>query len=306
MRITNALVTQRLIAGVTGNSAKLQEAQERVTTGLKVKKMSDDPTSGSAIMLTSSALRAVTQFKRNTAALGTELDAEDSALGQVGDVLTRAKELAVGASGANANAASRAATALEVKSLIGQIIQVGNTRLGDGFLFGGSNSMNAAPFDQNQTGQLPAYVAIPAGGTTPLLPQGSRPVEISAAQTMPGAHDGDTVFVQSGVLTSLQALYDGLVANDPAAISTSEAKIDEAMDHTQALVGDVGARRNRVDAASASLDVLEANLQTKKSDLSEVDMEQAITEMVARQTAYQAAMLASSKVMGLSLTDYLR
>ena len=35
-------------------------------------------------------------------------------------------------------------------------------------------------------------------------------------------------------------------------------------------------------------------------------MEKAITEMVARQTAYQAAMLASSRVMGLSLTEYLR
>jgi flagellar hook-associated protein 3 FlgL len=306
MRISNALVTQHLIAGVTSNGSKLQEAQERVTTGLKVQKMSDDPTSGGAIMLTSSALRGITQFKRNTSALGTELDAEDSALGQVGDVLTRAKELAVGASGANANAASRAATALEVKSLIGQIIQVGNTKLGDGFLFGGSNSMDAAPFDQNQTGQLPAYVTVPAGASAPRLPQGSRSVEISAAQTMPGAHDGDTVFVQSGVLSSLQSLYDGLVANDPAAISASEGQLDDAMNKTQALVGDVGARRNRVDAATASLEVMEANLQSKKSDLSEVDMEQAITQMMARYTAYQAAMMASSKVMGLSLTDYLR
>ncbi len=306
MRITNALVTQHLIAGVTGNSAKLQEAQERVTTGLKVRKMSDDPTSGSAIMLTSSALRGIEQFKRNTSAVGTELDAEDTALSQVGDVLTRAKELAVGASGANANAASRAATALEVKNLIGQIIQVGNTKLGDAFLFGGTNSMDTAPFDQNQTAQSPAYLTIPAGASAPRLPQGTREVEISAAQTMPGAHDGDTVFVQSGVLTSLQSLYDGLVANDPSAIEASEGQLDDAMSKTQALVGDVGARRNRADAASASLDVMEANLQTKKSDLSEVDMEQAITEMVARQTAYQAAMLASSKVMGLSLTDYLR
>jgi flagellin-like hook-associated protein FlgL len=35
-------------------------------------------------------------------------------------------------------------------------------------------------------------------------------------------------------------------------------------------------------------------------------MEQAITEMMQRQMAYQAAMLASSKVMGLSLADYIR
>jgi len=38
----------------------------------------------------------------------------------------------------------------------------------------------------------------------------------------------------------------------------------------------------------------------------EVDAAEAFTEAVARQTAYQAAMLASSRVMGLSLADYLR
>jgi hypothetical protein len=31
-----------------------------------------------------------------------------------------------------------------------------------------------------------------------------------------------------------------------------------------------------------------------------------VTELTQRQVAYQAAMLATSKVMGLTLTDYLR
>jgi len=40
--------------------------------------------------------------------------------------------------------------------------------------------------------------------------------------------------------------------------------------------------------------------------LSEVDQEKAITDLVSRQTAYQSAMLATSRVIGLTLTDYLR
>jgi len=31
-----------------------------------------------------------------------------------------------------------------------------------------------------------------------------------------------------------------------------------------------------------------------------------VTELVGRQTAFQAAMLATSKVIGMNLTDYLR
>jgi flagellin-like hook-associated protein FlgL len=37
-----------------------------------------------------------------------------------------------------------------------------------------------------------------------------------------------------------------------------------------------------------------------------VDQEKAITDLVTRQTAYQSAMLATSRVLGMTLTDYLK
>jgi flagellin-like hook-associated protein FlgL len=43
-----------------------------------------------------------------------------------------------------------------------------------------------------------------------------------------------------------------------------------------------------------------------KSNLEDVDYETAITQLMSRQNAYQAAMMATSKVIGLTLTDYLR
>ena len=306
MRITNALVTRETITRLGLNSERLQEAQERVSSGLKLKTISDDPVAGAQVMETSSALRGITQFKRNAQSIGSELDAEDTALGSVTDLLTRAKELAISQAGATANATTRTATAAEVKQLIGQAVMVGNTKVGDAFLFGGANSSNVQPFDVNQTTQPPLYVAVPAGQTAPVAPQGGRRVEVAPGQTVGGAHDGNSAFVTTGVLSSLKALYDGLVNNDAPAIQASSTGIDGAIDAVQALVGDVGARRNQIDAVQAGLGASEANLTQVKSDLSEVDMEQAITEMVSRQTAYQAAMMASSKVMGMSLADYLK
>jgi flagellin-like hook-associated protein FlgL len=40
--------------------------------------------------------------------------------------------------------------------------------------------------------------------------------------------------------------------------------------------------------------------------LSEANYEEAMTELISRQTAYQSAMLATSRVIGMTLTDYLR
>jgi flagellin-like hook-associated protein FlgL len=54
------------------------------------------------------------------------------------------------------------------------------------------------------------------------------------------------------------------------------------------------------------LDAYQLTLQTKKSNLEDVDAATAITELTSRQTAYQAALLAVSKTTGLTLTDYLK
>lgn len=306
MRITNAQTTRDTIARLTNASARMAAAQNRVSTGLKVQTMSDDPIAGSGIMQATGALRGIEQYRRNVGQIGSELDAEDAAVGQLTDLMTRAKELAVSQSGANASASTRLAAAAEVAQLIQQAVTIGNTKVGAAYLFGGQSSATAAPFDAAQTAQTPVYVAVPVGGTTPVAAQGTRAVEIAAGQTIQGAHDGGTVFVQTGYLQSLKDLYEGLVANAPAAINAAQATMDTAFGKLQTLVGEVGARRNQVDTVSAGLDALEANFKTVKSDLSEVDMEAAITEMIARQTAYQAAMSASSKVMNMSLVDYLR
>jgi flagellar assembly factor FliW len=60
----------------------------------------------------------------------------------------------------------------------------------------------------------------------------------------------------------------------------------------------VGARQNQADTIKTGLQAIEATLTQQKSDLSELDAERAITEMLARQTAYQSAMLASSRSWG--------
>jgi len=306
MRITNLQTTRDIIGRLAINSARLAEAQNRVASGVKIEKMSDDPTSGSTIMQASGSLRAIEQFRRNVGSVGSDLAAEDSVLGPLGDLMARAKELAVGNVGSTVNAQTRLAAAGEVKAILAQAVQIGNSKLGESYLFGGANSPTTPPFDIQQSTVPPLYVAIPASATTPQVPQGMRSVEIAAGQTMQGAHDGDSVFVKTGVLQSLNDLYTALSTNSTAGVQASMPAIDAAFASVQSFAADVGARINQVDTVDVSLDAFKANLSSLKAGLAEVDMETAITEMVARQTAYQAAMAASSKIMSISLTDYIR
>ena len=304
MRVTNSMVTRGLTARLMENQRLLAEAQERVASGKKVRKMSDDPTAGSAIMQAGGQLRALEQYRRNVEAVGSRIDAEESALDQLGLLMTRAKELGIGQLGSTANADSRRAAAAEVRQLLGQAVQLGNQKFGGDYLFGGTTAQGRVPFDPTQTGTAPRFAPLVAG--VPAPPTGTLRIEVGAGQVVTGPHDGATVFLNTGTFDALHDLAGALEANDPAAIGTAMGALEGAFAGVQTLVGEIGARQNQVDMLTTQLDAFEANLESYRADLSEVDMEQAITDMVARQTAYQAAMLASSRVMGLSLTDYLR
>jgi flagellar hook-associated protein 3 FlgL len=306
MRVTNSLITRDTIARLQQNQKRVAEAQERVTSGLRIRKMSDDPSDASSLLQTSGSLRALAQYRRNVDALGSRLDAEEGSLDQMTQILTRAKELAVGQAGDTANTATRAAAAMEVQQLLEQTVSIANGKFDEEYLFGGQNSAALPPFDAKQTAQTPRFVSLRGSPAAPLLPRGQRPIEIAAGQTMPGVHDGDGVFVQTGVLQSLYDLQQALATDSPAGITAAQSGLDSAITGVQALVGDVGARQNRVETLTAGFDALQLNLEDRKADLREVDIETAITEMLNRQTAYQAAMMAASKVMGMSLTDYLR
>jgi flagellar hook-associated protein 3 FlgL len=83
-------------------------------------------------------------------------------------------------------------------------------------------------------------------------------------------------------------------------------EVDGAFDSVQHLLGAVGARASSLEITGANLDAVKAGLVVLKSDVEDVEIEEAITELMSRQTSYQAALMTTSRLMGLTLTDYLR
>ena len=306
MRISNALITSTTIARLQENARALAEAQERATSGLRIRRMSDDPAGASEVMGHDRSRRAIAQYRRNVDALGAKLTAEDTALDQLGQLLTRARELAVQAGSDNVGVDARRATGAEVRQLLKQALTIANAKHDDAYLFGGAAG-DRVPFDEAQTGAGPTKYAVLDGGGAPIA-QGVLASEIGDGQRLEGQHDGKQVFLDTGALAALDRLATALETTpaDNAEIGAAGADLAAAHGDVQRLVGDVGARMNRLEATRATLDALDATVTEQRSTLAEVDAEQAITEMLGKQTAYQAAMIATSRVLGLSLAEYLR
>ena len=100
-------------------------------------------------------------------------------------------------------------------------------------------------------------------------------------------------------------LIGALESNDLDAVAECRDQLTEAQGHILAVNSDVGARENRVGFAASAVDVQQANAATLLSRVEDADASEILTELQQAQTIYQAVLGTSTKVLSLSLVDYL-
>jgi flagellar hook-associated protein 3 FlgL len=292
MRITNGIIQRTALANLQLNMRGMLESQQTVTTAKRIRVASDDPIGASQVMQADGSLRALDQYKRNISHATARVGAEEAALDSLTQLLERAKELGISQAGSNASSATRLTAKAEVDQLLAAALQLGNQQHEGEYLFGGVQS-STTPFQSS----TPPFSAVP--------PTGTRKTEISQAQYLSTNHNGTEVFLDTNVLSALNDLSTALGANDLTGIQTALGALDGAHDAVQNLIGDVGARSSQLEVTNGNLVALDTQLRTFKGTLEDADMEKAMTDLVSRQNTYQAAMLATSRVLSLNLADYL-
>lgn len=297
MRITNNIVLRNVTTGLAANRDAVLKLQQEVSSGLKFQSASDDPTAADQVMGSSSGLAAIDQYKRNIDAAKSRNSMEDSSLSQVTDLLARAKEIMVGQATGTATGATRQVASKEMEQLFNQAVAVGNTQLSGSYVFGG-DAASTTPFISTGTGATLDF--------TTSNPTGAHAISVAAGQTVIPTHDGKQIFLDTNVLTSLRDASRALATNDTVAGTASLNTLDGAFQKVQELLGETGARTNTLDIAAQNLTALKTNLTAFRSNAQDVDIEAAVTALVTKQTAYQAAMMSTSKILGMSLADYLK
>ena len=303
MRVSNSIITSRSQLRLQQGLQGIDRVRDDISTGVKIRKMSDDATSGGELVRIGSSMRALNQYRRNADSGINRAQAEEGALNLLGNSLTRAIELGISQSTATANAQSRLIVKKEVDQLINLAADLGNTCFGDEYLFGGTRA-----------GEPPFATPAPATGSfsrlvdasnNPVNPSGNTTLEVGDGKFVTPNHNGTQVFIDTDALDAMRALSDALGNNDPAAIQAAADRLTAANSNVQALVCTNGARINEIEGAKTTLDTIELNLKTYRSDLRDTEIDKAMVELVGKQTLYQAAMSATSRILGLSLANYI-
>lgn len=213
MRISTANALDRSIDVIQQRQQALQGSQERLTSGKRVARASDDPTAAAR------AERALAQQARTEAnqrgleASRNAMAQAESALADAGNLMQRVRELTVQAGNASYADPQRRSLAQEIRGLRDQLLQVANRSDGAGaYLFGGQGAA-APPF-------LDATGGVQFAGTAGEAQVGSSeplPLSVDGDLTWLRSPSGNGVFVTSAAATnSAGAWVDGGRVVDPS------------------------------------------------------------------------------------------
>lgn len=138
MRIADKMSFEQVNSNINKNRSQMQQLQSQAATQKRVTKPSDDPMSASRVLSNRIDLQGNKQFLKNLNYAKSFLDYTDQSLGDLSDAISRAKELTISqANDASSSETSRQVVATEIKQLLDQMVQIGNRKLGDRFIFSG-------------------------------------------------------------------------------------------------------------------------------------------------------------------------
>jgi len=305
MRVTNKSLHERIVGHLNAVSSAMVAANQVVSSGRKINRLSDDPVGLVSVLNLRSSLSNLEQLERNLGAGRSWLEAGESALSETENILSEARALCVQMCSANIGAEQRSNAVEVVDGYLQQILALANTEVGGRYIFGGTRT-DVAPFLLSGSEEVTYQ-----GNDTPFS------IKIGKNMDLAVGRDGESIFGdcdmdwadpaagQDNVFKTLMDLKDHLRLNDADSVRATLTRLDRHLDTVRAAVSDTGARRLRLETKGAIIQDLKLVYTERKSEIEDCDIAEAIMNLKSKELAYQASLASSSRVMQLTLMDYL-
>jgi flagellar hook-associated protein 3 FlgL len=183
MRVSNDTLRSAFLAALDAAQRRVIDTQEKVSSGRRVNKPSDDPVASARMAHLDASLSRLDQYQSNSGFARNQLGLEESALSDVIDNLQRVRELALQGNNGTTSDSDRKDIAAEIRQVRDALLTLANTTDVDGrHLFGGYVE-ETAPFTKTA-----------GGGVVYNGDQGQRTLQISDSRFVAINDSGADVF----------------------------------------------------------------------------------------------------------------
>ncbi|OGU10255.1 MAG: flagellar biosynthesis protein FlgL [Geobacteraceae bacterium GWC2_58_44] len=297
MRITPGMTADNAIYNLQQGRSAMETLQEQISSGSMVNRPSDDPLTTRQLLDLQNQISAGDQYSSNITKGELFLNITNTALTGMSALMQQVKKIAGDMASGSTDAATKAGAVSNLTQLREQLIDLGNTRIGDQYVFAGFS--NSQPFDLlgNFSGtddSLDLEIA-----------QGSRvATNVSGGNLLRGGTPPGSLGVD--ILGGIEALISAISADDTAGIGTGITNMKEGAERIAANQAEVAGRLVRMDNMKGMIANNQNTLKSIYGDLQNVDYARAGVELSQQTTAFTAALSTTAKLTQLSLLDYMK
>jgi len=313
MRVATDSFVNGLISQANNLSSEMDTLQNEITTGLDVQSPSDNPNAMETTLNDLSSQAQQQQYASNITTLQSQANSSYSALQSLQSIVSQAQSIAVEAGSATVTQSNLNDYASQITSLIQQAVQLVNSQNPETgqYLFGGTDS-SQPPFTTTTDAN---------GNITSVTYQGNSSVNqseiapgVTISVAVPGENNSGTG--PQGLITDsrtgadlfnhLISLQNDLLAGNTSAVNGTD--IDNLKNDENNVTYQVAYNGNvqtRLDTASSFATSQSTALSQGISNASSTDVVQATMQLSQTQAAYEAALETTSRVMQISLVDFL-
>ncbi len=274
------------------------DVNDIASSGRKLRRVSDDPVSTVKVFRNREKLSHIGQFKKTLEFAKGFLTKTETTLGSLHDSLIRAKELAIQQSNNTYDDASRISVAAEIKQIMAQVVNLGNSQYDNKYIFGGFQTSHP-PI--SLTGD---YLGDDGQIFLELDEKTFRPINVNGRQIfdVPPGEEG----TRPPLVQILSNLHDSLLHYDPDKLHEAMDNLDGGMNSVLTATASLGARRNTIDDIQGRLEQGEVQLYDENGKLEGEDPVKSALDLKKMESSLQFNLQATSKMLAPSLLDFLK
>lgn len=304
MRITNNMLINNMIGYINSNLGRMEKYQYQYASGKKIQVPSDNPVVAARALKLRTDVAEVEQYKRNVEDATSWLELTEDALAAIGDILQRARELAVDAANGGVKTPEDVRkTKEEIEQLKHQLVHIGNSTYSGRYIFSGYKTDKKLLNDDGtfaidvDTGREVINFEISIGDN----------INVNVLGGDLFNNGGDATAGNTGkLIEDFNKYIAALDAGDFDAVSSIINDLDDDLDTVLRIRADVGARVNRLKLTKNRLESDDLNFNKLMSLNEDVDLAEIAIKIKSEENVYRASLAVGARIIMPSLVDFLR
>ena len=300
-RIAQESLNRTALSNINLNYKKIQETQEKLSSGKRINRPSDDPSGTRKVLGLKAEESQVQQFLDNTETAKEQINFTSNTLESIQDIFSKIKELTIQASNDTLGQSERKIISGELDELLESVLQNANTDNNGRYIFSGTQTLTSAfTATRDSNGNISS---VSYNGNNEEIKYQIGPNTFIQVN-LPGGK----LFQDNKAFSTLISLRDSLNAStfDSIAFSNLRTTMEAATDAISTEITKFGAKANRLEMTTNSLENSQAALKELISYTEDADVASLIMDLKHQENVLQSSLKTGAMVIQSTLLDFLR